>query len=257
MRLLPLQFTPEGNYIELVSVADLHCGSKQFLEKKALKHRGYILGSPDRKVIDMGDDSENALRVSPGSSIFQQRITPSEQREWVREYYRPIKERVLCVVASNHSDRSDREVDWNPDEALVAFLDCPYIRWEAVLSVTVGDSAKGQNYNIFVRHAFSNSAKPAMILNAMVNKSRSVQGCDAYLGAHTHQFAYLAVPALLPDQRHKRMRQLEQHFVTNGAFIDHEGSYAEQHSYPYPADGQVSLRLYRDRHEVEVKRLVY
>jgi hypothetical protein len=257
MRMLPLQFQPEADFIELVGIADLHYGSRQFNEKKAMKHRAYIMADPDRKVIDLGDDTENSLRASPGAAIFQQSCPPSMQRDWVKEYYRPIRERMVAVVASNHSDRSDREVDWNPDEALVAFLDCPYIRWEGVISITVGDSAKGQTYSIFTRHAFSNSAKPAQILNSMMAKSRSIQGCDIYLGAHTHQYLHHIVPTLVPDPRHKRIRKVEQHFIISDAFIEHDGSYAEQHSYPYPTEGQVGIRLYKDSHRIEVQRLVY
>jgi hypothetical protein len=242
-RLIPFQFQPEQDYIELVGIADLHYGSAQFLEKKAMKHRAYILDNPDRKVIDLGDSIENALPSSPGSSIFQQTCQPREQREWVREYYRPMRDRVLGVVASNHSDRSDRHCDWTPDGELVAFLDCAYIRWEAVLSVTVGDSRHGQNYNIFVRHAVSNSSKVHVILGAMINKSRSVQGCDAYWAAHNHQF--IAQPMTI------------EWFVASDAFLTHTASYAEQHGYCLPCDGQVSLKLYKDRHEIEVKRLLY
>jgi hypothetical protein len=257
VKLLPFAFQPEGDCIELVGIADLHYGSAHFLEKKALKHRAYILDDPDRKVIDLGDGTENSIRTSPGSSIFQQTCPPREQRLWVQGYYRPMRERVLAVVASNHSDRSDREVDWNPDETLVAFLDCAYVRWEAVLSITVGDSRHGQNYNICVRHMISNSSKPAVILGAMFSKSRTVQGCDAYWFAHCHQYLYEPLPADLPDSRHKKMRKLEQHFIMSDAFIDFDESYAEQHNYSPPTPGQVSLKLYRDQHRVEVKRLLY
>lgn len=208
-------------------------------------------------MIDLGDSTENALRSSPGSSQFQQTCPPREQREWVKEYYRPLRDRVLAVVASNHSDRSDREVDWNPDETLVSFLDCPYIRWEGVLSITVGDSRRGQNYNIFVRHAVSNSSKPAFILNAMLNKSRSIQGCDVYWAAHCHQYIYEPVPTQIPDSRHRKMKRLEQHFVMSDSFMEYEESYAEQHGFAYPTEGQASLKLYRDSHRVEVCRLVY
>jgi len=205
----------------------------------------------------MGDATENALRTSPGASQFQQTCPPREQRGWVQEYYRPIRDRVLAVVASNHSDRSDREVDWNPDETLVAFLDCPYIRWEGVLSITVGDSRRGQNYNIYVRHMISNSSKPAMVLNALINKARVVQACDAYWAAHCHQYIYDPVPTQIPDPRHNKMKRLEQHFIMSDSFLEHGESYAEQHNFPYPTEGQVSLKLYRDTHRVEVGRLVY
>lgn len=260
MRLLPFQFYPEGDYIELVSIADLHYGSAQFLEKKAMKHRTYILDHPDRKVIELGDAVENALPSSPGSSTFQQTCPPRQQRQWVKEYYRPMRERVLAVVASNHSDRSDKHVDWTPDESLVDFLDCAYIRWEAVLAITVGaprGKQHGQQYLIFTRHKISNSARPATILNALLAKTVEVQGCDAYVVAHCHQWLHHPKPALIPDPRHKRMKVIEQHLVASDGFLDHDESYAAQHNFPLASEGQASLRLYRDRHHVEVVRNLY
>jgi hypothetical protein len=257
VRLLSYQFQPEGDYTELVEVGDLHAGSAHFDEKKALKHRSYILESPDRKVLHLGDGIENALRSSPGSSMFKQKMPPSEQRAWLREYYRPVRERVLGVVAGNHEDRSEREADISADELLVNFLDCPWIRWEAVLSITVGDSRRGQNYTIYTRHAISNSSKPHVVLGAMFNKAKTVQGCDVYTFAHNHMYLYESQLALIPDPRHNRVRKKMQHFVMGDSFIDYEESYAEQHGYPIPNPGQFSLRLYRDTHKVEVVRLLY
>lgn len=260
MKLLPMQFQPEGEFLEIVGISDLHYGSKTFLPRKAEKHRAYILDSPDRKVIEMGDATENALSDSPGRSSFDQTCSPSEQRAWVVDYYRPMRDRVIAVVASNHAARSERKVDMSPDETLLASLDLPkenYVRWEKVLSVTVGDSRRGQNYNILVRHKMSNSAKPATILASMFAKARACQGCDVYWAAHCHQYLYEPLPADIPDPRHKRMRTLEQHFVMSDSFMGFDESYAEENNWTPPTAGQVSLRLYRDHHQVEVRRLLY
>jgi len=257
VRLLPFSFQPEGQYLELVGISDLHAGSSHFLEKKALRHRAYILDDPDRKVIDLGDHCENSLRSSPGSAVFQQTMPPREQRAWIKEYYRPMRDRVLAVTAGNHEDRSERDSDISADEMLITFLDCPWIRWEAVLSITVGDSRCGQNYTIYVRHAVSNSSKPPVILGAMFAKSRTVQGCDAYWFAHNHMYLAESLPTLTPDPRHGKVKQKLQHFVMGDSFMSYDESYAEQHGYPIPNPGQVALRLYKDHREIEVKRLLY
>lgn len=257
MKLLPFTFQPEGDFIEIVGISDLHYGSAHFNAKKAEKHRSYILAHPDRKALDLGDGIENGLRSSPGSSVYKQTCPPSEQRAWLKEWYRPMRERVLGVVAGNHEDRSERESDISPDELLVNFLDCPWIQWEAVLSVTVGDSRHGQNYSIYTRHAISNSSKPPVILGAMFNKSRAIQGCDVYWFAHNHMFMSESLPTLTPDARHGKVRERLQHFVMGDSFLDYDQSYAEQHGFPLPNPGQVALRLYRDRHYVEVVRLIH
>lgn len=257
MRLIPYQFQPEGEFLELVEVGDLHYGSSTFLPKKAERHRQYILDSPDRKVIDLGDSIENALKTSPGASVYHQTCAPREQRKWIQEYYRPMRDRVLGIVASNHPDRSDKEADINPDEFLVAFLDCPWIRWEAILSITVGDSRRGQNYTIYVRHAISNSSKPHIVLGAMINQSRAVQGCDVYAYGHNHMFLTTTLPMQIPDPRHGKVKVKDQLFIMGDSFMERDASYAEQHNYPLANEGQFALRLYKNRHEIGVKRLLY
>jgi hypothetical protein len=258
MKLLPFQFIPEDSpYIEVVGIADLHAGAGTFNEKKALKHRAYVLETPDRKVIDIGDSSENALRDSPGSAVYEQISPPRRQREWVKEYYRPMRGRVLGVCASNHGDRSQRAADISPDELLAEFLDANYIRWEAVLSITVGDSRRGQQYNIFVRHSVGNCTTPASIINALQRKSMRNQGCDVYWTAHAHQFVHHPQVVTIPDPRHKKIKSLTQHLCCSDSFMEYDDSYAEQFNYGRPTPGQVSLRLYRDRHHVEVAQLVY
>ena len=256
-KLYRYQFQPEGECAELVGISDLHYGSANFLEKKAFEHREYIQDSPDRWCFDLGDSSENAIKGSPGASQFQQTCPPREQRAWVREYYRPIRNKTIAVVASNHPGRSEDLVDWSPEENLVEFLGCAYIRWEGVLAITVGNSQVGQQYLIYTRHCVSNSSKKPQILTALINKSRAVQGCDAYWCAHCHQYIAEPIPAMIPDPRHGVLRKRDQWFLMGDSFMKREDGYAEQRNFDEPAEGQISLRLHKTRHEIEVVRLLY
>jgi len=263
MKLIPLSFHPEGPCIEFVGTFDLHIGSPQFQEKKALAHRSYILGSPDRYTFDGGDSQENAIRDSPGSAVFEQIAPPRVQRDMAREFYRPLKPQMLGVFASNHGDRSNKSVDWSPDEWLADVMDVPYIKWEAVFSITVSDPHKagmakqGYTYLIHVRHSVCNGTTPASIIQGMMRKSQRLQGCDAYLTGHCHQWVWHPLTVTVCDPRHKKLKQITQHLVASSAFLSYEDGYAEQKGYAYPTEGQVSLKLYRDERKVEVGRLVY
>ena len=254
MKLLPFAFQPEGDFLEVVLTTDLHKGAMTFLPKKAEAHRKYILDSPDRKVIDMGDHCENNIRSSPGAD---QTCPPDEQFEWVAEYYRPMKDRLLGIVTGNHEDRTAKDAGIPADKWLTTVLGCPWIRWEKILSITVGDSRHGQNYTIYVRHAVSNSSKVPQILGAMIAQRGPVQGCDVYAFAHNHMFLAEALPTQLPDPRHGKLIERDQHFVMGDSFMARDGSYAEMKNFALSSRGQVSLLLHKDRHQVEVKRLVY
>ncbi len=264
MKLLAYQFQPEtlvdpenGPYIEVVYVTDLHWGHPTFMPKKAKKHRQYILDSPDRKAVDLGDHVENAIRSSPGDSALKQKGYPEEQLDQVADFYEPIRDRLLAITTGNHEDRSERDAGISADKWLTTKLDCPWVKWEAVLSITAGDSRRGQQYTIYMRHAISNSSKPHVVLGAMLNKAKSVQGMDVYAFGHNHMYLYQPLPTMIADPRHGKVRKKEQHFVMGDCFFEHDGSYAEQHDYPLATEGQFSLKLYQNKHLVEVKRLLY
>jgi hypothetical protein len=263
LKLLQYQFSPtelsdeSGPYIEVVGITDLHYGAATFLPKKAEKHRKYILESVDRKAFDLGDHCESALSSSPGDSAVQQKDTPDQQSDWVADYYGPMRDKLLGIVTGNHEDRSAREGGISIDKWLTTKLGVPWVRWEAIASITVGTKAKGQNYTLYTRHAVSNSSKPGQVLNAMIAQSRAVQGCDAYLFGHNHFFMNESMPVQVPDPRHGKVRVQLQHFVMGDAFMARENSYAENRNFPLANPGQFSLKLYRDTHRVDVKRLVY
>ena len=257
MRLLPYTFQPEGSFIEVVGVSCLHYGAITFMEKKAMAHRKYILADPDRKALDLGDHCENSLRSSPGEAVFQQTCSPDQQFDWVAEYYRPMGDKLLGITSGNHEDRTGKDSSIPADKWLTAVLGCPWIHWEAILSITVGDSKHGQNYTIYTRHAVSNSAKPHVILGAMVNQSRPIQDCDVYAFAHNHMYLTTSIPMQVPDPRHHKVKIKEQHFVMGDSFMARDTSYAEQRNFPLSSMGQFRLRLYKDEHLVEVGRLVY
>lgn len=263
MKLLSFQFQPtelsdeNGPYIEVVGVTDLHYGAATFLPKKAAKHRQYILDCPDRKVFDLGDHLESALISSPGDSAVKQTHTPEQQADWVADYYWDMRDVLLGIVTGNHEDRSERDGGISADKWLTTKLGCPWIRWEAILSITVGNSRRGQNYTIYTRHAVSNSSKPGQVLNSMVAQSRAIQNCDVYTFGHNHFFMSESIPMQSPDPRHGKVLQKLQHFAMGDSFMARDGSYAEQRNFALANPGQFSLKLYQNQHLVEVKRLLY
>jgi hypothetical protein len=257
VRPIRFSFQPqEADYIELVGVADLHFGHAQHQHYKAMKHRDYIAASPDRYAIDLGDPIENALKDSPGS-IYDQRMRPRDQREYAYDWYEPISDRLLGICASNHGERSVRTADFSPEEWLADKFNVQYIRFQAVLAITVGDSRKGNQYLIHVQHGGGGAQTVGGIILKMQKTSIKTQGCHAYLRAHNHQWVHHPQTTFWPDARHGKIRKIVQHLVCSGAHLDYDESYAEGKDYPLPTEGQVSLKLYRDRPCVEVTRLTY
>lgn len=255
MRLIQRRFAPEGDYIEIVGAGDLHWGNACFLAKPVAAHRKYVMGSPDRYTIDLGDPVENSLRDSVGAGVYEQTLRPRDQLKEVREYYEGVP--LLGICESNHPDRSVKCADFSPTEYLCDTLRVPYIRYDGILAVTVGNSAKGFTYLLHVRHFVGGAATPEGISRQLRLKSQYVQGCDVHLAAHCHWWTQTVEPVYYPDVRHGKVRMGEKFYSTCSSFLGHSGSYGEGKAYALPAFGMVSIKLYQSERKVEVGRLVY
>lgn len=255
MKLIPLRFQPDKDHIDITVISDLHCGASSFNQRKALKHRDFILAEPDRYCIDLGDTFDNTLKSSIGN-VYENTLTPSEQRSWVKEYYRPMNDRLLAVCESNHSERSVRDSDFSPQEWLSDITGSAFIRYQAVLAVTVGDSAKGQTYLLHLWHGSTAAQTDGGLLNALLRLPVRVQGCHAYLSGHAHRWVHHTSTCFIPDARHRKVKHFEQHVICNGSFLDYDATYAEAKGYQVPTSGMANLRLYRDEFQIDVERLV-
>lgn len=258
MRLIQYRFQPAGEYLEVVAGGDLHVGHPQYLHEKAKKYQQYILASPDRVTIDLGDPTENSLRDSVGSGVYEQTMRPRDQKRYVREYYRDIagQGKLLGICESNHAERSVKASDDSPTEELCEKLQTEFIRYQAVLAITVGNSAKGFTYLLHVRHFCGNASTAEGVQRQLKSKSQKVQGCDVHLAAHCHIYTHSVEPMYMPDPRHGKIRIAEKHFATCSSFIDYSCSYAEGKDYTLPPFGMVGIKLYRDKRMIDVERLV-
>lgn len=247
MRLHTIRLEPEGDYSELVTIADMHVGSPQHDAKRAEKHRRYILDSPDRRCWSLADDHENATRNSIGAGVYEQTMRPSEQQEYLEEWYRPLAEggRVLGMHESNHSVRSVNESDHSRQKELAKYHRIPWLGGQAVLKVQIGKQA----YTIHSTHGASGGTTPSAIFLALNRTRNIVQGCDVYVQGHVHQCVSQWTNCYLPGRAH--LTERPQWIGTAGSFMSY-GGYAEAKGLQVPYSHQWGFRLYRNEHRLEV-----
>ncbi len=228
------------------------------MKREAEAHKAYILADPDRYTVDLGDPVENNLKDSPGNGIFEQTISPRDQRIAAKEYYWQIAQegKLLGICESNHPERSTKTADFSPTEYLAEVLRTEFIKYQAVFAITVGNSASGQTYLIHARHFAGGASTTEGVQRQLRLKSAKVQGADVHLAAHCHMYTYGVEPVYQCDKR-GRLKKIEKHYATCSSFIGYDKSYAEGKDYSLPPFGMVGVKLYRDHHQVEVKRLVY
>ena len=253
MNLTSVVLRPEGEYAEIVWTCDLHVGAATFDEKRALRHRDYIMSSPDRWTVDGGDDMENCLKSSVGN-VYEQTMSPSQQGEWVEDYWLQVAEqgKLLGMLNSNHAYRSQKESDYSPAKHLAKYLRVPFFGWSQVLRVKVGDNHQ-RSYYLFVTHGASGGCKASTRFNALIGLTDIVQGCDVYLMGHLHNALSFSRQVQVPGK--DSIMELTQWFGLGGSFLGWNDSYGEMKLLPPTDSSMVSVKLYQSSPKVEVSLL--
>lgn len=253
MKLTSVRLQPEGEFAEIVWTCDLHAGAATFDEKRARKHRSYILESPDRWTIDGGDTTENCLKGSVGN-VYEQTMSPQDQEEWAEDYWLPVAEssKLLGILNSNHAYRSQREADHSPTRHLCRYLRVPFLGWSHVFRVKVGENHK-RSYNIFVTHGASGARKPSSRMNTLIGLTDVVEGCDVYLMGHLHNAMTFSRQVQRPAK--DSIVEITQHFGMGGSFVDWNDSYGEMKLLQPPDSSMVAVRLFKSSPKVEVSLL--
>jgi len=247
----PVQLNPDGEYISLIPVSCLHVGSADFNKRRALAMRQKILDTPDCYTWDLGDQTENGLRDSPGTSVFRQVLSPSEQDEWLEDYYKPLADRgkLLGLHNSNHSYRTEKAADQSPVRHTAKYLGVPYLGWQSVLSIKVGENHK-RRYNLFSTHGNCNARTEGAVVNYLLKLRELVDLCDCYICSHVHR-RIGPVERVISLPGKTKIKEHRAYFMSIGGFLNY-GGYAEMLNLPRPVNGTVEIRLYQTEPHVEI-----
>lgn len=120
--------------VEIVPIADCHCGNKHFLDHILKQTIDYVLEEPDdpkmaRICLLNGDLTESVTRNSIGN-IFEQTMTPSVQVATMINYLKPLTEtsekypqgKILSYCAGNHDGGRYKDTGISAAESIAVGL---------------------------------------------------------------------------------------------------------------------------------------
>ena len=188
-----------GHDITIVPIADVHLGAEGCMEQEFIQFVKEIAETPDTYVILGGDLLDNAVKSSI-SNIYKATMRPLEAKKMMCRILEPIRDRILCIVSGNHERRSGKETDTDPTYDIAAKLDIEdrYRETIAFLKIQMGKpeneetgvrtgGAQRPVYSIVVTHG----AGGGILTGASVNRAERfayiLDGCDAFITAHTHK----------------------------------------------------------------------
>lgn len=173
-------------YINLYPLADTHIGSAEFNEPMFKLWVKTVQADPNGYILIAGDLINNGVKNSK-TNVYEEMMRPSQQKEYLYEALKPLKEKILGGCGGNHEYRSAKDVDSDPmyDVMCRLQLEDRYRQNGAFVKIAVGtrkDNHKQVAYGIVVTHGASKNKHDKFAL--------SVDGADLFISGHTHDENY-------------------------------------------------------------------
>lgn len=197
------RLSPLFKELLIVPIADCHYGSPLFSEKHLVRLLDYIKEHGNCYAVCMGDLCDSVLANSVGN-IYEQKITPQQQRDQIIEWLLPIKDRILGMVGGNHEARIYRNTGIDITKDIASALHVPYRAEGIMLKVSFGtyreSSKRPYTYFLYCNHGYG-GARTKAAKAVKVERLATFIHCDAYIMAHDHDVNVATGIYLQPDPR--------------------------------------------------------
>lgn len=227
----------------ILPISDIHYGDPLFSQKHLDRVKDFILSNPNVYAILNGDLCNCALKNSI-SDIYSATYTPKEQRDYLIDYFMPLKGRILGITAGNHEARIYRDTSIDICEDMAKAWGCPYRPDGILLKVTFGSgynriSSQGYTYYIYATHGYG-GARTKSAKAVKVERTSSFIHADCYVMSHDHTVNIAPDVYLIPENKTHldketgftmgKVRAVRKMLVKSGAFLKW-GGYGESKGY--------------------------
>lgn len=253
MDIIECNLSDEFDTVELFPLSDLHVGTKYTDYKLFEKFIAHILEAPNRYVICAGDNMDNATQFS-AASTFDNDMTPSEQKKFLKEKLTLIKDRILCMIPGNHELKPTKYTNIEVVEALAESLGIldRYREDGAYLKVTFGkrNNHKRQVYTIYVIHGSGSAKGSGGAINRLESVSHGIEA-DIYLCGHYHKRVSSKDIYLKVDLQNNKIVERERLYIVSSHWASFFSGYAQKAMMRPSAKGSVPITLYAKEKRME------
>ena len=180
--------------IVIYPISDVHLGSLEHNSAEWNTFVDKVANEPNSYIILAGDLMNNATRSSV-SNIFDDLLSPSEQKDRLIKYLKPIKHKILCAVSGNHERRSIKDADNDPMYDIMCKLNLEdiYRRNIAFLKIQLGDPIKCKKIRGFTTYTFAvtHGTGGGIYTGGNVNRNErfgyTIDGLDCLIVGHSHK----------------------------------------------------------------------
>lgn len=212
--------------IRIIPIFDLHYGSIGCNLKEWKNFIEYVLMNEDVYVVLGGDLVDNQTKNS--HSPFDATIRPSEQKRWLAEQLKLIKDRILCVTSGNHEKRKDNTAsddDFMYDVCMKLDIEDKYRPNMCFLKVQLGDRNEHnrKTYMIGVTHGSGGGTLTGTGINKNEKFGYTIDGLDVLITGHTHKASITKPSKIVFDSKNDKITMKPFYAITATSWLDYGG----------------------------------
>lgn len=205
-------------YIHLYPCADAHIGAAEFDEKLFKLWIQTVQNDPYGYAVFAGDLMNFGVKTSK-TNVYEETMRPAQQKEYLHEALKPIKEKILGACGGNHEYRGIREIDDDPlyDVLCRLGIEDRYRQNACFLKISLGTAKKDRqvSYCAVLVHGKSR--------NKLQKWAYAVDGADVIISGHTHAPEETPPCKIRVDMHNETVSTTEFTSVVCSSFQDYGG----------------------------------
>ena len=221
--------------LEVHTFADLHIGDAGCDMEAIKRHIEYVKNTENAYAILNGDLINNATKTSV-SDCYAEELSPMEQIELCFNLFAPIKDKILCVTAGNHENRTYQKegIDLSYLLARQLGIQDRFGREGVVLFLRFGQM-NGDNhyrrvrYTFYITHGTGGGRKEGAKAIRLADMA-SIIDTDIYIHSHTHLPMIMKQSFFRIDINNSTVSNATKLFVNTSARLNY-GGYGQRYEF--------------------------
>lgn len=255
MKPIKIDLSKNLTEIEILPVADYHWADPNSDHAKIQADIERIRASDNTYCVLNGDLMDCAIASSVGDT-YGATLTPMEELKVCVDLFKPIADKILCVVPGNHEMRHYRTNGIDMTQLMCAQLGIEdrYSPTTALLFIRLGENGDGKNHNrpvaytMYVSHGSGGGRKEGGKVQRLVDLSNIVDA-DIYICGHTHLPAILKEGFARPCMANSSITYGTRLFVNTSAKLNY-GGYGDAGGFKPPCTDSPTIYLSGRRKEM-------
>jgi len=256
MKAIRIDLSEQFETIDIMPVADYHWADPNS-NHDAIKRDLEFIRNNENVFCVLNGDLMNCAIKSSVSDCYGETLSPMEELRVCVELFKPIADKILCVVGGNHEARHYRTNGIDITRLMCEQLGIGdrYSPTTALLFIRFGQtSGKTHNrrmaYTMYVSHGNGGGRKEGGKIQRLVDLSTIVDA-DIFICGHTHLPATLKDGFARPNMGNSSITYATRLYVNTSAKLDY-GGYGETMGFKVPCLDTPIIHLNGTRKEANV-----